>query len=95
MKGGLLQLATAGKEDSLLIGNPEISHFKKVYMKYTNFSIDNYHTNYGDKKFDSEFELNIKRDGDLLKDMFFYLEIPYFEILKKIKTERNEFNKEV
>jgi len=95
MKGGLLQLATVGKEDSLLIGNPEISHFKKVYMKYTNFSVDNYHTNYGDKKFDSEFELNIKRDGDLLKDMFFYLEIPYFEILKKIKTERNEFNKEV
>ena len=95
MKGGLLQLATVGKEDSLLIGKPEITHFEKVYMKYTNFSIDNYHTNYGDKKFDSEFELNIKRDGDLLKDMFFYLEIPYFEILKKIKTEKKEFTKEV
>ena len=52
MKGGLLQLATVGKEDSVLIDKPQIFHFKKVYMKYTGFSIDNYNSNFGEKNFE-------------------------------------------
>ena len=82
MKGGLLQLATVGKEDSVLIHKPQIFHFKKVYLKYTHFSIDNNFRPYGEKKFDTDFSINIEKDGDLLKDIFFYLEIPYFEILE-------------
>ena len=59
MKGGLLQLATVGKEDSVLIDKPQLFHFKKVYMKYTNFSIDNNYINYGEKKFNTELDISI------------------------------------
>ena len=93
MKGGLLQLATVGKEDSVLINNPEIFHFKKVYKKHTNFSIDSNQMVLGEKKLDTRFEINLRKDGDLLKDLLFYVEIPYFEILKKIETTNTEFNR--
>ena len=70
MKGGLLQLATVGKADSILINKPQIFHFKKVYMKYTNFSIDNNSQVIGEKKFDTNFEISLRKNGDLLKDIF-------------------------
>ena len=93
MKGGLLQLATVGKEDSVLINNPQIFHFKKVYKKHTNFSIDSNQMVLGEKKLDTRFEINLRKDGDLLKDLLFYVEIPYFEILKKIEAINTEFNR--
>ena len=40
MGGGLLQLVSYGKEDEIIIGNPEISLFEIVYHKHTNFSLD-------------------------------------------------------
>ena len=98
MKGGLLQLATVGREDSVLISNPEIFHFKKTYIPYSKFTIDNNSYNLGRKTFDTSFDFEIGKDGDLLKDLMFYVDIPYFEILKKIdnKTvifERTESDK--
>ena len=38
MGGGLIQLVAVGAQDVYLIGNPQISYFKKVQRKYTNFS---------------------------------------------------------
>ena len=93
MKGGLLQLATVGKADSILINNPQLFHFKKVYMKYTNFSIDNNSQIIGEKKFDTNFEITLRKNGDLLKDVFFYLEIPYFDIIKKINKKTSQFDR--
>ena len=83
MTGGLLQLATVGKEDSPLINNPELFHFKKFYLKHTNFSIDQNTKNFGLKKFDSYFEFNIDKNSDLLKDFYFKVDIPYFQIIKE------------
>jgi hypothetical protein len=40
MTGGLLQLVTSGKQDIYLTINPEITFFKKVYRRYTNFSTE-------------------------------------------------------
>lgn len=93
MKGGLLQLATLGKEDSVLISNPEISYFKKVFLKSTHFSIDNNFYNIGRKKNDTNVDIEIKKDGDLLKDIMFYIDIPFFEIEKKIETQDTTFNR--
>ena len=41
MGGGLLDLVAKGGQDIYFICKPEISFFKKVYKKYTNFSLDN------------------------------------------------------
>jgi len=93
MNGGILQLVTVGKEDSVLIKDPEIFHFKKVYVPYSKFSIDNNQYNIGRKNFDSEFDITVNKDGDLLKDIMFYVDIPYFDILKTVKKETSIFTR--
>ena len=40
MSGALLQLASLGPQDVYLTSNPEITLFKKAYLRYTNFSIE-------------------------------------------------------
>ena len=39
MPGGLIQLATYGAHDFYLTNQPQISYFKSVYRRYTNFAI--------------------------------------------------------
>ena len=40
MGGGLLQLVAYGAQDIYLTGNPQITFFKVVYRRHTNFSIE-------------------------------------------------------
>ena len=40
MPGGLLQIASSGIQDIYLTKNPEITFFKKIYRRHTNFSIE-------------------------------------------------------
>ena len=40
MVGGLLQLVANGVQDIFLIGNPQITFFKVVYKRHTNFSME-------------------------------------------------------
>ena len=42
MPGGVLQLAAYGAQDFYLTGNPQISFFKTVYRRYTNFAMEFY-----------------------------------------------------
>ena len=38
MGGGLMQLVAMGAQDVYLTGNPQITFFKVVYRRHTNFS---------------------------------------------------------
>ena len=40
MPGGILQIVTAGLQDRILMANPHFTHFRIVYHRTTNFSID-------------------------------------------------------
>jgi hypothetical protein len=40
MGGGLLQLVAYGAQDIYLTGNPQITFFKIVYRRHTNFSME-------------------------------------------------------
>ena len=40
MGGGLMQLVAYGAQDIYLTGNPQITFFKNVYKKYSNFSME-------------------------------------------------------
>ena len=35
MPAGLIQILAVGNQDSVLVGNPEITFFKKIYMRHT------------------------------------------------------------
>lgn len=80
MPGGLLQLEKYGSVDFILTGNPQISFFKAVYRKYTNFSCESIALQFdkSDLSFDSTttFKRKIDRNGDLMEKMFFTFTLP-------------------
>ena len=83
MTGGLIQLVTTGIQDSPIIGNPEITFFKTIYRQHTNFSLCQHERNIGTIEFNKESSKIIERNGDLLYNQCFRIEIPYFDIIKK------------
>ena len=40
MTGGLMQLVAYGAQDIYLTGNPQITYFKIVYRRHTNFAME-------------------------------------------------------
>jgi hypothetical protein len=82
MSGGIIQLLTTGIQDSALINNPEITFFKKVYKQYTQFSLCQNIRFLGNLDFNKEGVKIIEKNGDLLYNQYFKIEIPYFEINK-------------
>jgi hypothetical protein len=75
MTGGLLQIVTSGKQDIYLTINPEITFFKKVFRRYTNFSLEliefspDYPPNYN-----SQVIFNINK-GDAIHRCYLEVEI--------------------
>ena len=86
MTGGLIQLATVGKQDSPLIANPDITFFKTVYKRYTNFTLYQNNKFLENKNFGSKGIKKLETNGDLLYNLYFKLEIPYFELNKVINN---------
>ena len=67
MGGGLLQLVAYGAQDVYLTGNPQITFFKVVYRRHTNFSIESIvQSPNGNPGFGSRITCQISRNGDLL-----------------------------
>jgi len=84
MPGGLIQLLTIGLQDAPLILNPEITFFKMTYRKHTNFSIEQIVKNIGPKKFNTFQQYKINTISDLLGSIYFIVDIPNFNVVKKI-----------
>ena len=81
MPGGLMQLSAYGAQDFYLTGNPQISYFKTVYRRYTNFAMENYRINpqgnLGLTDNDTtNYRFEIKRNGDLISDMYLVFDLP-------------------
>tara|TARA_B100001059_G_scaffold235770_1_gene282737 strand:- start:2130 stop:3392 length:1263 start_codon:yes stop_codon:yes gene_type:complete len=78
MGGGLIQLTNTGAQDIYLTGNPQITYFKIVYRRHTNFSIESIEqVNTGNILAGSDALFNISRYGDLMHKCV--LEIPIYE----------------
>jgi hypothetical protein len=72
MGGGLLQLVAYGAQDVYLTGNPQITFFKVVYRRHTNFSIEAIEqTPTGNNAFGSRVSVQITRNGDLIHRVYF------------------------
>ena len=71
MGGGLIQLVAYGAEDIYLTGQPQITFFKSVYRRHTNFAIESIEqTVYGSVGFTNSVSMVITRNGDLLKKLW-------------------------
>ena len=79
--GAVLQLGAYGEQDLLLTGNPQITYFKDVYKRYTNFAMEldrqylNGHVNFGKRTF-----CNLERKGDLVHQIYLHVRLPTFEL---------------
>jgi hypothetical protein len=75
--GGLLQLVAIGKQDVFLTGNPQITWFKMVYRRYTNFAIESQQIYFdGDPDFGKRLTALVPRRGDLLGPMILEIVLP-------------------
>jgi hypothetical protein len=75
--GGLLQLVAVGKQDVFLTGNPQISFFKMVYRRYTNFAMESQAMYFdGTANFGQRISCLIPRRGDLLGNIYLDVQLP-------------------
>jgi len=79
MGGGLMQLVAYGAQDIYLTGNPQITFFKVVYRRHTNFSMEDIAQDpSGTVAFGGEATYTIARNGDLVHKMYFEIEPSIF-----------------
>ena len=77
MGGGLMQLVAYGAQDVYLSGNPQITFFKVVYRRHTNFSVEPIQQTWnGMGDFGRTVTCNINRNGDLITNMYVVVKIP-------------------
>ena len=71
MGGGLMQLVAYGAQDIYLTGNPQITFFKVVYRRHTNFSMECIEQTFNGtiSSAASNVTATISRNGDLISSM--------------------------
>ncbi len=88
MGGGLMQLVAYGAQDVYLTGNPQITYFKVVYRRHTNFSMETVeHTLNGNPDFGRGSNVTILRNGDLATRI--YLKIRLSGVRMDLSADAN------
>jgi len=77
MGGGLMQLVAYGAQDIYLTGNPQITFFKVVYRRHTNFSVESIEQTFnGTADFGKRVTATISRNGDLVSNVYLQIKVP-------------------
>ena len=77
MGGGLMQLVAYGAQDIYLTGNPQITFFKVVYRRHTNFAIESVEQTFtGNADFGTKSSVTVSRSGDLIHKVFLQVTLP-------------------
>ena len=81
MGGGLMQLVAYGAQDIYLTGNPQITFFKVVYRRHTNFSMESIEQTFnGAADFGKKVTCTISRNGDLIHRIYLQVTLPRIEL---------------
>lgn len=80
MAGGVMQLVAVGAQDQFLSGSPEISYFKMVYKRHTNFSMESVRQTFTTKPTldlsRNTFVCRVNRVADLLQEVYLSVTLP-------------------
>ena len=78
MGGGLIQLSAYGSQDVFLTGNPQITFFKSVHRRHTNFSREDVKQEFkGTVDFGNKVSCTIsKNSADLLHRLTVQIDLP-------------------
>jgi len=72
-----MQLVAYGAQDVYLTGNPQITFFKVVYRRHTNFAVENIEQVFnGMADFGRKVTCQISRNGDLITKMYLRVVLP-------------------
>jgi hypothetical protein len=92
MPGGEVQLVAYGEENMYLNEQPQVTFFKVVYRRYTNFSTETVQTNFiYQANFGKKISCELSKLGDLIHKMWLVIELP--EIPKLYDLSNNVDNK--
>lgn len=91
MPGGLIQIATYGSQDLFLTGTPEITFFKVVYRRYTNFSMESIRINFDDPTgFGKNSSCIIPSIGDLMHKVYLEVILPEIDFKRLIPQDTTD-----
>ena len=77
MGGGLMQLVAYGAQDIYLTGNPQITFFKVVYRRHTNFSMEAIEQTFnGTPDWGKKVVCTVSRNGDLIHRVYLQVGLP-------------------
>ena len=81
MGGGLMQLLAYGTQDQYLTGNPQITYFKAVFRRHTNFSIESQKLIFsGTTKFGGSSTCTIYKNADLMYKVYLQVQLPSIKL---------------
>jgi hypothetical protein len=93
MGGGLMELVAKGSQDIYLTGNPQITFFKTIYKRHTNFSIESIEQTFkGDVDFGLKSTIVLSRAGDLVSDIILEINVPKLVSTDSTSTNINWMN---
>ena len=79
--GGLMQLVAYGAQDIYLTGNPQITFFKVVYRRHTNFAMESIEQTFnGSANFGKKVQCTISRNGDLIHRVYLQCTLPQVQL---------------
>jgi hypothetical protein len=77
MGGGLLQLVAYGAQDAYLSGNPQITFWKGLYKRHTNFAMEPFRINFnGQANWGTKQTAIMTRHADLLYSTYLEVQLP-------------------
>jgi hypothetical protein len=79
MGGGLLQLVAYGAQDAYITANPQITFWKGLYKRHTNFAMEPFRVSFtGQPNWGTKQSAVISRHADLLYSTYVELVLPYY-----------------
>jgi len=77
MGGGLMQLVAYGAQDVYLTGNPQITFFKVIYRRHSNFAMESIsQTISGSVGFGKKVSVTVSRNADLMTKVYLQATLP-------------------
>lgn len=88
MGGGLLQLVAYGAQDAYLSGNPQITFWRGLYKRHTNFAMEPFRINFtGQPNWGTKQSAVIGRHADLLYSTYVEVVLPYYDNRGQVREQ--------
>jgi hypothetical protein len=86
MGGGLLQLVAMGAQDAYLSGNPQITFWKGLFKRHTNFAMEPFRINFtGQPNWGTKQSATISRNADLLYSTYLEVHLPHYDLSSNVR----------